>query len=263
MSSSRVLVVLPTLGQRLSHLETALASCDKLAQVMEITLCVVAPAEATEAREMASSHGALLINDPGTGMADAVNAALASRTSEEFYIWLGDDDRIVAEGTTRLVAALDAHPEASAAYGWCDYVNDDGVVISRNRAGIMATWLLAWGPNLIPHPGTVIRLDAIERAGGFNPALLYALDLDMFLRLRKFGPLLALKTVASEFRWHEDSLTVESRARSSAEAMAVKASHLPSGLRFLAPLWQWPVAWASALAAREVERRSVRGRAVR
>ena len=249
MSSSRVLVVLPTLGQRLSHLQTALASCDNLAQVMEITLCVVAPAEATEAREMASSHGALLINDPGTGMADAVNAALASRTSEEFYIWLGDDDRIVAEGTTRLVAALDAQPEASVAYGWCDYINDDGVVISRNRAGRVATWLLAWGPNLIPHPGAVIRLDAIERAGGFNPVLLYALDLDIFLRLKRFGPLLGIETVASQFRWHGDSLTVESRARSSAEAMAVKASHLPPWLSVFSPLWHWPVAWASGIGA--------------
>jgi len=247
------MIVLPTLGQRLTHLETALLSCDELAKKISVTICVVAPEAAVDAREIAAKHGAVLVDDPGTGMSDAVNAAIAKRTSEDFYIWLGDDDRLIPDGTLHLIQALDSKPDAVVAYGKCEYINDGGDFIATNSAGKWAEFFLSWGPNLIPHPGTLIRMDALEKIGGFHSSLLYALDLDVFLRLKKLGRFVSVPAVASQFRWHDQSLTVEDRGASSREAMKVKASHLPVWLRFLAPLWQWPVAWASWLAAERVK----------
>jgi len=253
VDDSRVMIVLPTLGQRLTHLETALLSCDELAKKISVTICVVAPEAAVDAREIAAKHGAVLVDDPGTGMSDAVNAAIAKRTSEDFYIWLGDDDRLIPDGTLHLIQALDSKPDAVVAYGKCEYINDGGDFIATNSAGKWAEFFLSWGPNLIPHPGTLIRMDALEKIGGFHSSLLYALDLDVFLRLKKLGRFVSVPAVASQFRWHDQSLTVEDRGASSREAMKVKASHLPVWLRFLAPLWQWPVAWASWLAAERVK----------
>ena len=252
MDDSRVMIVLPTLGKRLAHLETALLSCDELAKKISVTICVVVPEAAVEARKIAAKYGATLVEDPGTGMSDAVNAATAKRTTEEFYIWLGDDDCLISEGTLLLIQALDSKPDAVVAYGTCEYINDGGEVIATNSAGKWAQFFLSWGPNLIPHPGTLIRMDALEKIGGFNSSLLYALDLDVFLRLKKMGSFVSVQAVVSQFRWHEESLTVEDRGASSREAMQVKAFHLTAWLRFLAPLWQWPVAWASWLAAERV-----------
>ena len=252
MDDSRVMIVLPTLGKRLAHLETALLSCDELAKKIPVSICVVVPEAAVEARKIAAKYGATLVEDPGTGMSDAVNAAMAKRATEDFYIWLGDDDRLISEGTLLLIQALDSKPDAVVAYGKCEYINDGGEVIATNSAGKWAQFFLRWGPNLIAHPGTLIRMDALEKIGGFNSSLLYALDLDVFLRLKKLGSFVPVSAVVSQFRWHEESLTVEDRGASSREAMQVKASHLPAWLRFLAPLWQWPVAWASWLAAERV-----------
>jgi hypothetical protein len=252
VDDSRVMIVLPTLGKRLAHLETALLSCDELAKKISVTICVVVPEAAVEARKIAAKYGATLVEDPGTGMSDAVNAATAKRTTEEFYIWLGDDDCLISEGTLLLIQALDSKPDAVVAYGKCQYINDGGEVIATNSAGKWAQFFLSWGPNLIPHPGTLIRMDALEKIGGFNSSLLYALDLDVFLRLKKMGSFVSVQAVVSQFRWHEESLTVEDRGASSREAMQVKAFHLTAWLRFLAPLWQWPVAWASWLAAERI-----------
>ena len=252
MDDSRAMIVLPTLGKRLAHLETALLSCDELAKKISVSICVVVPEAAVEARKIAAKYGATLVEDPGTGMSDAVNAAMAKRTTEDFYIWLGDDDRLISDGTLLLIQALDFRPDAVVAYGKCEYINDGGEVIATNSAGKWAQFFLSWGPNLIPHPGTLIRMDALEKVGGFNSSLLYALDLDVFLRLKKMGSFVSVQAVVSQFRWHEESLTVEDRGASSREAMQVKAFHLTAWLRFLAPLWQWPVAWASWLAAERV-----------
>jgi len=55
--------------------------------------------------------------------------------------------------------------------------------------------------------------------------------------------------LSARFRWHPDSATVADRAASSREAMAVKRRHLPQWLRPLSGVWNYPVAWASAVAA--------------
>ena len=246
---SKLLVVLPTLGYRLKFLESTLQSCAALAEHVPTTIALVAPPAAREARALGERYGAELVDDPGVGMAEAVNAGLAARSSESFYTWVGDDDELIAEGVDALVRAVERDPSATVAYGHCDYIDDVGRVIGRSRAGMLAQFLLPWGPNLIPHPGTIIRLDALEQIGGFDPVLSYALDLDVFLKVKKLGRFIVLPRVSARFRWHVDSATVADRSASSREAMMVKNRQLPVWLRSISWLWNYPVAWASHVAA--------------
>ena len=252
MDTVRIMVVLPSLGGRLDSLKLALDSCLSLPSWITATVLVVLPQQATEARDIAMSRGAEVTDDPGLGMAGAINSAISARKDERYYIWLGDDDLLVGPGIGRAVELLERSSRAVIAFGHCEYIDEAGAVIGTNGAGYLAALLLPWGPNLIPHPGTVVSLDALEEVGGFSPDLSYALDLDVFLKLRKLGQFLSVRAVTAQFRWHADSLTVADRRASSREAMKVKASHLPAWIRPLALLWQWPVAWASALAAKAV-----------
>jgi len=248
-----VMVVIPTLGTRLASLERALASCESLTGLSDASIFVIVPKGALKARNLAARHGATVIDDPGTGMAMAINAALDARTSEKYYVWLGDDDLLVGAGVAKLVKALRGNLEAVVAHGQCEYISESGTTLAVNRLGRYAGFFLPWGPNFIPHPGTVVSLDALQGIGGFDPRLKYALDLDAFLKLRKMGRFVAVPAIASRFCWHTESLTVADRAASSREAMAVKVSHLPPCLRFMSPLWNLPVAWASARAARRLD----------
>lgn len=258
MARPELLIVLPTLGDRPEYLEHALESALALAKLVPSTIAVVLPGSASEARALCVHYGATIIDDLGTGMADAVNRGLDIATTERFYVWVGDDDRLVAPGVASLVGELQRNDAAVVAYGQCEYITGAGARVAVSRAGSLARFLLPWGPNFIPHPGTVMRLEALKAVGGFDSRLRYALDLDVFLKLRRKGQFVSQSVISAQFRWHPESLTVADRWASSVEAMRVKAGHLPPVLRLLSPLWHWPVAWASALAAAAVTRRAIR-----
>jgi len=249
VAPSALLVVLPTLGDRLEFLEATLQSCKELAEHVPTTVAMVVPARAEPARGLGRHYGAVLIDDPGTGMADAVNAGLERRTTEDFYVWVGDDDELVPAGVLALMRGLEEQASAVVAYGHCEYIDDAGRAIGHSRAGRLATLLLPWGPNLIPHPGTVVRLDALEVVGGFDSSLSYALDLDVFLKLRRVGGFISQPEVSARFRWHADSATVADRSASAKQAIAVKNRHLPEWLRGVSWIWNYPVSWASQVAA--------------
>jgi glycosyltransferase involved in cell wall biosynthesis len=256
MSESEVLVVLPTLGDRLDTLRETLDSVNVQRADVSLTLVVVAPSSAHAARQLASLMGAVVVDDPRQGISSAINCGLAARDGEKYYAWVGDDDLFRPGGLGTLRTILEENSDAVLAFGGCDYIDPEGRTITVSNAGRLATLLLPWGPDLIPHPGTMVRLDALEAIGGFDPSLKYAMDLDAFLALRAHGRFAYTRKSVSAFRWHPDSLTVANRLNSSLESEAVKRRHLPSGLRPISPAWSYPIRWASAFAASRVNARA-------
>ena len=255
--NERILVVLPTLGERLEKLQSTLDSVDEQRTQVPLTLVVVLPARADRARELAETHGARIVDDPGIGISHAINLGIQAAADETFYAWIGDDDLFRPYGLRRLLSLMQQNPTAQLAYGACDYIDDDGRTLFTNRAGELAKWLLPWGPDLIPHPGSLIRLDSMRKVGLFDTDLKYAMDLDLFLKLRRHGPFVSTTESVSAFTWHAESMTVSNRSASTAEARLVKHRHLPGPLRPLSPIWDVPVAWAAKLAAQSVTRRSM------
>lgn len=253
---SEVLVVLPTLGDRLDSLEEALESVDRQRAGVELRLVVVVPSRAAEAVSLARRYGAVIVEDPARGLAGAMNAGLAARESEEFYVGLGDDDLLRDGGVVRLIQRYREVPGATAAYGACDYIDGRSRVIGTNRAGNLAARILSWGPNLVPHPGALISLDALHSIGGFAEDLPFSMDLDAFLKLKKLGKLVSVNETVSAFRWHADSITVSGRKKSAREARNVKHSHMSRYARPVSLLWLLPVEWATVFAGNVVARRA-------
>lgn len=256
MTAGKILVVLPTLGDRLEELRQTLATVDAQRADVELTLVVVLPAGADGARELAVQHGAVIVEDPRQGISEAMNTGIRAATDEEFYAWIGDDDLFRPGALAHLRSMLQARPDAVLAYGACDYIAPDGSVLSTSGAGSAARWLLPWGPNLIPHPGSMFRLEPLRAVGLFDTELRYAMDLEVLLSLRQHGPFLATRQRVSAFRWHPGSTTVSSRAASGAEARAVKRAHLPAWLRPISGLWEVPVQVAATAASRALNRRA-------
>ena len=252
-----VVVVVPTLGERTETLAESLASV-RAQEGVDTHLVVVVPEDAHDARRIAGEHGATLVDDPRRGLSAAVNAGIAARLGEEFYAWLGDDDLLAPNGLATLSGLLLAHPEAVVAYGACTYIDDEGRTVTVSRAGGLAHRILWWGPDLVPQPASLTRVDALLAAGEYDESLRFAMDLDMFLRLKGRGSFVSTKQEVAAFRWHADSLTVANRGLSLAESEKVKHRHLPAGIRPLAPAWDVPVRWATRLAARQVNRRARR-----
>lgn len=250
-----ILVVLPTLGERLDTLGASLDSVRDQASVTT-RIVVVAPVAAEEARAMATAAGADVVDDPRRGLSAAVNAGLDASNGETYYAWLNDDDFLAPGALGLLRDMLAADPGATVAFGACAYIDPEGRHLGVSKAGDTATRILGWGPDLVPQPSALHRLDAVRAAGRYDEDLRFAMDLDMLLRLRKLGRFLSTPQVVSSFRWHPDSLTVANRRNSLAESEAVKHRYLPPAARRVAPVWDLPVRLATYVAARQVNRRA-------
>ena len=251
-----MLIVVPTLGQRVHFLEQTLASLAD--QLPRPDVIVVAPAAATRANEIAARLGARTLVDPG-GQAAAINLGMsAAERSHEFVNWIGDDDLLEPGSIAATVRALDQRADAVVAYGACRYVDRTGNQLWISRAGRWAPRILAWGPDLIPQPGMLIRRVAWDEVQGLDEAMRFAFDLDLLLKLRAVGAFVDVGAVVSSFRWHPDSLTVSDRSRSLAESRLARRRALSPGMRRLAWSWEGPVDLATRLAAAEVTRRARR-----
>lgn len=253
--TSRVAIVVPTLGRREEYLRKCLVSIR--AQSVPADIVIVGP-DSAFLHALVSEFSATWLPDPG-GLPAAINLGVASVLDSHDYVnWLGDDDLLEPGSLAATVGGLDSHPDASVAFGACRYIDDDGRELWISRAGVWGTRVLSWGPDLIPQPGMLVRSSAWRAIGGLDTSYTMAFDLDLLLRLRRIGPLVDVGQIVSSFRWHRDSLTVDNRDRNLAESERAKRAALGPVARRCAWMWERPVRLAIMVAAREVHRRAAK-----
>lgn len=246
----RVGIVVPTLGTRPEFLEQCLKS---IREAGDAYILLVAPTSLDVASIISGrlADGAVL--DPGSGLPEAINLGIAKLpASVEHINWLGDDDLLIPGSITKAQKALDRHLNSVMVFGSCDYIDQTGKVVWRNRSGQWAVPLLRFGPDLVPQPGSLFRRSAFEKVGRLSQAFDWAFDFDLFIKLAKLGKLTFIDQTLAQFRWHPESLSVEFRRQSVAEASRVRVSHLPKLLRPISWLWEFAVMQATLIAGSRV-----------
>ena len=248
--NQRVGIVVPTLGKRPDYLEKCLSS---IRAAGEAHILLVAPAAfKSDALRSAGLLDSVVI-DTGGGLAAAINQGIRALPSTvEFVNWLGDDDLLTASSIFDSSKALDENDQTVMVFGSCDYIDGEGQTVWVNKSGKWAVPLLRFGPDLIPQPGALFRRTAFEKVGGLRTDLGWAFDFDLLIRLSKVGKLRFLNQTLAKFRWHPESLSVEHRKKSVAEASQVRVSHLPVFVRPISFLWEYPVQQATLVAGKRV-----------
>jgi GT2 family glycosyltransferase len=194
-----------------------------------------------------------VVTDTGSGLPAAINFGIESLPeSVEYVNWLGDDDLLKPSSLISSISVLDQKQEVVMVFGACDYIDRHGDVIWENRSGRWAVPLLRFGPDLIPQPGALFRRSTFNSVGGLKTSLGWAFDFDLFIRFSKAGKLHYINQTLAQFRWHPESLSVEHRKKSVAEASQVRVSHLPAFLRPLSFIWEYPVRQATLIAGKRV-----------
>lgn len=256
MAEPRILLIVPTLGQRVDYLDETLASIR--AQSVPADVVVVAPEGNPHIERLVHVYEADFLPDPGS-LTQAINLGATMVTDRhDFLNWLNDDDRLTPDSLAATSAALDMNPAATVAFGACRYIDAQGHELWVSRAGRWAPRVLGWGPDLIPQPGMLVRASDWRAVGGIDESFRFAFDLDLLLKLKARGSLVEVPAVVSEFRWHADSLTVGDRRTNIEESERAKRRALTPNARRFAPLWERPVRWATYAAASEVQRRARR-----
>jgi GT2 family glycosyltransferase len=248
--NQRVGIVVPTLGERPDYLEKCLRS---IRAAGEAHILLVAPESLDTKSLKAADLIDTAITDPRNGLPAAINLGIKSLPeSVELVNWLGDDDLLSPGALKTATTALDSKEDISMVFGACDYIDSRGKVVWKNSSGQWAVPLLRFGPDLIPQPGALFRRSAFNAVGGLETTFGWAFDFDLFIRLSKAGKLKYLNQTLAQFRWHPESLSVEHRKKSVAEASQVRVSHLPALLRAVSFIWEYPVRQATLIAGKRV-----------
>jgi hypothetical protein len=237
----RVLIVVPTFGKRMRLLEATVDSLlDQPAEPADVVL--VTHQDAEQARALADRYGLRVIDDPGRGLAAAVNAGLAAAGPQHLYgNWIGEDDVLLPGALAVAAACLDSDPSAVVAYGDCRYLSDGGRYLYTPHAGRLAGWMITWGLDRVAQPATLLRLAAVAAEGGLDESLQHAMDLDLLLRLRRRGRFVSTGHTLAAFRWRDRAATPAQGVQAAAEAEQVRHRYLSERARPLAPLWELPV----------------------
>ena len=245
---------MPTLGTRPDYLRQCLLS---IRAAGDARIHIVAPGSLDLASAIEIDLFDSVIDDPGLGLAEAIDAGLRSFPDSVVYInWLGDDDELVAGSLHRTSSVLDDDSRIALVYGACEYIDGVGKRLWVNKSGKHAKYLMRFGPQLIPQPGALFRRDAYEQIGGLDRRYKWAFDLDLLIRLSRVGKLHFLPTTLGRFRWHEGSLSVGGRQGSVREASEIRVAALPVVVRVFAPLWEKPIRWAIMRAGERLTLRS-------
>jgi GT2 family glycosyltransferase len=248
-------VVVPTLGQRPDYLVENLES---LGAAGPCFVALVRPASVSHIDTELADRVDLIVDDPGTGLAAALNAGIRSLpASVQLATWLGDDDRLTESSLDKASAAL-LRDRSVLVFGQCQYIDSAGTPIWLQRSGRIMPTVMRFGPQLVPQPGSLFTMDAFNAVGGLDEKLKWAFDLDLFLRLRKHGRFTFVHEPLAEFRWHEGSLSVGSREGSVAEASRVRRQHLGPIGRAVCVVSEPAARWAIATAGKVVSARSRR-----
>jgi hypothetical protein len=242
MTTCDIGIVVPTLGTRDKYLHQTLSSIRKAGNAQ---IVIVAPIGAKLQESLENDLYDHLLPDPGKGLSAAIDFAIREFSDEiKFVNWLGDDDLLALNSLNCSSKPMRESDEIVMVYGKCEYIDGSGNKITTNRSGNYAKFLMRFGPQLVSQPGSLIRKNVYLAAGGLNHSYNCAFDLDLFIRLQKFGKMHYTPKVLASFRWHADSLTVASRSESVKEAREIRISALPFYIRNFAAIWEYPISFA-------------------
>ena len=146
--------------------------------------------------------------EPDAGQSDALNKGFA-KAKGEWLFWLNADD-ILLPGALKGIASLIDRAERLV-----EWIAGNTVYIDKDGRATDARWNRRWHPFLYRHmtvwtggPSAFFRRELFEKTGGFDSALRYVMDIDLWTRMARSG---AKYEVADfpvwGFRWHADSLT--------------------------------------------------------
>lgn len=169
-------------------------------------------------------------SEPDKGQTDAINKGLR-RATGEIVAYINSDDVYRQGAFSAAAGALAAHPEAVAVVGDCDVIDAQGETVGFLKArlddpeDLLRFW--EWDRKVcIPQAATFIRRSALDAVGLFDESFDMAMDLEMWLRLARFGPIITLDTTLAAYRDTDENKTSTRRYDMLAESYRAAVKHL-------------------------------------
>ncbi len=181
------------------------------------------------------------------GQVDAINKGLRAATGDVVG-WLNSDDVLMPGALARVAEAFTAHPDHEWMHGRCVIIDADDREVRR--------WVSAYKDfrarhhtfenflteNYVSQMTAFWRRSAHAEVGYLDPAIRFAFDYDLFVRLAARGEPIYVEEPIACFRWYETSKSGGGFVIQMAETAQIGAHHRE------ATAWTRARAWAKKLA---------------
>lgn len=162
---------------------------------------------------------------PDAGQADAIAKGFG-RAEGDIFAWLNSDDVYHPGALATAARFFGDHPNVGLLYGDAHYCDSEGATVGKYRTGSFDLARLAYA-NIVCQPSAFFRAYAYREAGGVDPGLRFAMDLDLWIRIAQAFPCRHIPCLLSSYRLHEESKTVrpETLYQNSEEALSLALKH--------------------------------------
>jgi glycosyltransferase involved in cell wall biosynthesis len=223
-----VVIAIATAGTRSSLLKTVESIIQQNYENLKVK--IVCPPIAVEKikeelkNNFANPSNFEVLAEKEKGQSAAINQVFSESPEADFFGWINDDDFYSQGSLYRAVTELNKSGVV-AVFGQLIYVNEAGKTLGKNRLGRVGFWSSKYGPNLTPQPGSLFRVSEVTESLLLNPNHKFAMDLDLWLRLRVRGRFTFIKQTQAFMLWHQDAATVKQRKNALAEAYKIRLEH--------------------------------------
>ena len=174
-----------------------------------------------------------VIHQANEGVSAARNRGVAETTAS-LVAFLDADDRWLPHKLERQLNAFEEHPEAVVCYTDFVHIAPDGRPLGPGWwAGPAAGYEDVLRANTVPLSSSMVRREAFDAAGRFDPFYLPVADWDLWLRMIRVGPFAFVDEPLMEYRLAHHNIGQMSGdpVRIYAETLSVLARHELLALR--------------------------------
>lgn len=170
------------------------------------------------AMQLAATHANVeaVVHSKNCGHIATYNEGIA-RACGDYFLLLSADDYLTAGALGRAVALLEQQPQASFLYGKAHelYPQDEAPsfeAVQKADSRVMPgesfiDRVVETMQAPVPTPTAVVRMGMQQRAGGYRPSLPHSGDLEMWLRLASYGPVIYTDAFQGVVRIHGQNMS--------------------------------------------------------
>ncbi len=162
----------------------------------------------------------VVIHQANAGVSVARNIGF-SRSRGAYLAFLDDDDLWEPERLARQVAALEARPDAAAAFCQMTIIDEHGEATGGTSLQTGDFRAFIRNDAVAPIPTLLVARWAIDRVGMFHPMLPPGEDLDMIYRLARVGAFVLVPEALVRYRRHGDNESGDLRGAALASRRAL------------------------------------------
>jgi glycosyltransferase involved in cell wall biosynthesis len=201
-----ILIVIPTLGERLDMLDECLESI--FSQNCNVRVVLVFPkSKYSNMKVVQARFPRIVLEAQDLKFIPAVNYAIKNNPDCDYFTLICDDDLLANNCLQRSITELEINPKIVGVYGAIDYINQKGLSIGKWNPPIFAQKINSFIPSAIKVEGSLFRMSIIRQIGEIPEFIDWAVtDIYLILQVCRLGDLEKLKgPPVAKYRMHDDS----------------------------------------------------------